>query len=62
MSRVLMFKSSNKNLVAGFIFILCLDLSVRTAIYYYNKYFTEPVINMHESESIDNQKPKREVE
>ena len=55
MSRVLKFKSMTTNLIAGAIFILCLDLSVRTAIYYYDKHFAAPVINKHDAESIDNQ-------
>lgn len=55
MSRVIKFKSMTTNLIAGAIFILCLDISVRIAIYYYDKYFAVPVINKHDAESIDNQ-------
>jgi len=53
MTYVLNFKSMATNLIAGVIFILCLDLSVRTATYYYEKYFADPVKNTHASESID---------
>jgi len=53
MSRVLNFKSMHANLIAGVIFILCLDLSVRTATYYYNKYFADSDVNMYNSESVD---------
>jgi hypothetical protein len=53
MSKVLAFKSMTTNLVVGAIFILCLDLSVRTATYYYVKYFASPVKDVHDSERVD---------
>ena len=58
MPRVIKFKSMTTNLIAGAIFIICLDLSVRSAIYYYNKYFAAPVINSHDAKSIGNQEAK----
>jgi len=53
MSKVLAFKSMTTNLVVGAIFILCLDLSVRTATYYYVKYYAAPIKDVHDSERID---------
>jgi hypothetical protein len=53
MSKVLAFKSMTTNLVVGAIFILCLDLSVRTATYYYDKHIADPVKNTHDSERVD---------
>ncbi len=53
MSKVLAFKSMTTNLVVGAIFILCLDLSVRTATYYYDKYYAAPVKDVHDSKRVD---------
>jgi hypothetical protein len=53
MSRVLNFKSMTVNFIAGVIFIFCLDLSVRTAAYYYDKHIADPVKNTHDSERVD---------
>ena len=53
MSKVLTFKSMTSNLVAGAIFIFCLDLSVRTATYYYVKYYAAPIKDVPDSERID---------
>jgi len=53
MAKVLTFKSMTSNLVVGAIFILCLDLSVRTATYYYVKYFAAPVKDVHDSKRVD---------
>ena len=52
MSRVLTFKSMTTNLIAGTIFILCLDLSVRTATYYYDKYYADPKNDIRNSERV----------
>ena len=52
MSRVLSFKSTSSNLLAGALFILFLDLSVRTAYYYYVKYFEPSEMNEHGSKSV----------
>jgi hypothetical protein len=54
MAKVLTFKSMTTNLMAGAIFIFCLDLSVRTATYYYVKHFAAPVKDVHDSERVVN--------